>query len=86
MVWGSNATGQLGGGSTVPAFRSSAAPVPAFLSGGVTDFAVGAGHMLALRTDGSVWAWGANDRGQAGIGVIGGNVLTPTQVPGLNLN
>jgi alpha-tubulin suppressor-like RCC1 family protein len=86
MVWGSNSNGQLGNGSTTPAFRASAAPVPAFFSGGIFTFAVGANHILALRNDGSVWAWGGNDSGQIGNGTTGSNVLAPVLVPGLNLN
>jgi alpha-tubulin suppressor-like RCC1 family protein len=42
--------------------------------------------MLAVRGDGSVWGWGLNDRGQVGNGTVGGDVLTPVQVTGLNLN
>jgi alpha-tubulin suppressor-like RCC1 family protein len=84
MVWGSNSNGQLGTGSATPAFRSSAGPIAA-LSSGVFTFAVGSTHMLALGSDGSVWAWGANDSGQVGNGATGGNVLAPAQI-GLNLN
>ncbi|MCK6430149.1 MAG: hypothetical protein L6Q72_13840 [Burkholderiaceae bacterium] len=86
MVWGSNGNGQLGTGSLTPAFRASAAPVPAFFSGGIFTFAVGANHVLALRNDGSVWAWGGNDGGQIGNAATGGDVLVPVQVPGPNLN
>lgn len=84
FVWGSNSNGQLGTGSASPAFRAVAGQVPAL--GAVTGFAVGGNHMLALRSDGTVWAWGANDSGQVGNGVTGGNVLAPVQVTGLNLN
>jgi alpha-tubulin suppressor-like RCC1 family protein len=35
-------------------------------------------HTLAIRTDGSLWAWGANDHGQLGVG--GGDRLSPTRV------
>ncbi|MDL1861204.1 hypothetical protein FBR04_09265 [Betaproteobacteria bacterium PRO7] len=85
MVWGSNSNGQLGTGSLTPAFRSSAAPIPT-LPGGAYAFAVGANHVLALRGDGTVWAWGGNDSGQIGNGATGGNVLAPVQVLNVNLN
>jgi alpha-tubulin suppressor-like RCC1 family protein len=85
MVWGSNSNGQLGTGSAAPAYRAAAGPIPA-LPGGVFRFAVGANHMLAQRSDGTVWAWGANDSGQIGNGMTGGDVRAPVQVIGLNVN
>src|SRR5262249_48072949 len=36
-------------------------------------------HSLALKADGSLWAWGANDRGQLGIGTTTDSAL-PVQV------
>lgn len=36
-------------------------------------------HQLAIRADGSLWAWGENSRGQLGIGPRGGQE-TPVQV------
>ena len=33
-----------------------------------TQIAVGAGHCLALKRDGSLWAWGQNEHGQVGDG------------------
>jgi alpha-tubulin suppressor-like RCC1 family protein len=86
MVWGSNSNGQLGTGSALPTFRASAGPIPGLPGGTPYTFAVGSGHVLALRSDGTVWAWGGNDAGQIGNGVTGGDVLAPVQVGGLNLN
>jgi alpha-tubulin suppressor-like RCC1 family protein len=37
---------------------------------------------LALRKDGTVWAWGGNDKGQLGDGTTTGRA-TPVQVSGL---
>jgi len=53
--------------------------------GGVTAIAAGESHSLALKNDGSVWAWGGNHYGQFGNG--SGTDTTsyiPVQVPGLN--
>ena len=36
----------------------------------VTDFSLGKNHAVAIRTDGSAWASGANDFGQIGAGSI----------------
>ncbi|MCT2586690.1 RCC1 domain-containing protein [Actinophytocola gossypii] len=85
LSWGFNADGQLGDGTTgenctdpgVPnCVRTSPAPVPGLT--GVTDLAAGAQHALALRSDGSVVAWGMNNFHQ----VNGGSpvVDTPVQV------
>jgi alpha-tubulin suppressor-like RCC1 family protein len=51
----------------------------------ITQVSTGRGFSLALRSDGTVWAWGNN-----GAGALGGNatgqqvVSTPVQVPGLS--
>jgi hypothetical protein len=34
----------------------------------VVAVAAGGSHTLVLRSDGSIWAWGLNDKGQLGIG------------------
>jgi alpha-tubulin suppressor-like RCC1 family protein len=70
-TWGSNLRGNLGNG-TEGLGTGTAAPV-AGLSG-VTQVASGAWASYALRSDGTVWAWG-NDEAAGG--------LTPAQVPGL---
>ena len=40
-------------------------------------------HGLALKQDGTVWAWGANFLGQLGDGTLTELRLAPAQVPGL---
>ncbi|MFY0581324.1 RCC1 domain-containing protein [Cystobacter fuscus] len=52
---------------------------------GLTDvaaIAAGTGHAMALRTDGSVWAWGYNLSGQLGDGTTVDR-FTPAPVAGL---
>ena len=85
LSWGINETGQLGSGSGSPGFR----PQPGAVTG-LTDVVAiacgsGLGHSLALRRDGSVWAWGHNDAGQLGDGTNTAR-LVPVAVVGVNLN
>jgi len=63
--WGCNAHGQLGNSSTVDC--SSPRPVLS-LGSDTIKICCGALHNLAMKADGSVWAWGWNDRGQLGNG------------------
>ncbi|SET99274.1 Alpha-tubulin suppressor [Stigmatella erecta] len=79
--WGANAHGQLGDGSWVDRAVPVQAQMP-WLSG-VTALVAGYSHLLAVRTDGSVWAWGANDHGQLGDGSTT-NRSVPVQVQGLS--
>jgi alpha-tubulin suppressor-like RCC1 family protein len=37
-------------------------------------------HVLALKSDNTVWAWGWNLKGQCGDGSVGGDKTTPVQV------
>ncbi|MDP9074786.1 MAG: hypothetical protein M3N98_11545, partial [Actinomycetota bacterium] len=65
-AWGYNVYGQLGDGSTTT--RRS----PVQIGGlGVTNWqaaGAGYGHTVAVRTDGTAWAWGLNATGQLGDG------------------
>ncbi len=65
MAWGDNKSGQLGIGTSDPT-----SPAPTLVQGltDVIDVAGGMGHSLALKKDGTVWAWGANHDGQLGNG------------------
>lgn len=79
-AWGSNVDGKLGIASAGGLFAT-----PQTVSGlsNVRAIAVGADHALALRNDGTVWAWGMNDEGQLGLGTSVAFAAAPTQVPGL---
>jgi len=79
-AWGNNRYGQIGDGSASWSNRLS--PVQVIGLSGVVKIAVSAYHSLALKSDGTVWAWGANWSGQLGDGTtVESN--TPVQVAGL---
>jgi alpha-tubulin suppressor-like RCC1 family protein len=65
VAWGDNRSGQLGDGSTAP---NRAYWGVVNLDGAWNAIAAGGGHTLVLKTDGTVWAWGENGKGQLGIG------------------
>jgi len=80
-AWGYNESGQIGDGNTASLLRFVPVKVP-----GLTDVVAvsgGRNHSLALRSDGTVWAWGGNADGQLGIGSTVSS-STPVQVPGLD--
>lgn len=64
--WGLNSDGQLGNGSTSTA--PTAVPIQVAGLSGVVAISAGAFHSLALKSDGTVWAWGDNLSGQLGDG------------------
>jgi alpha-tubulin suppressor-like RCC1 family protein len=81
LAWGSNANGQLGDGTTV----SKLAPIQVSGLGagsGVVSIAAGASFSLALKSDGTVLAWGLNSNGQLGDGTTVQRT-TPVQVSNL---
>jgi alpha-tubulin suppressor-like RCC1 family protein len=79
LAWGDNHTGELGNGWTG---GFSAVPVPVTGLTGVTAIASARDTAFALRSDGTVWAWGSGDSGQLGNGT-GQSSNVPVRVTGL---
>ncbi len=82
MAWGDNQYGQLGDGSGQDQIHPAQVTVGGGALKGVKAVAAGDGHSLALKADGTVWAWGRNDHGQLGDGTTT-NRSQPVQVSGL---
>ena len=82
VAWGNNLYGQLGDGTKTE--RNS--PVEVHGLNGVTAVSVGEDgyHTVALKSDGTVVAWGGNSSGQLGDGTTT-DYHSPVTVPGLNL-
>ena len=90
--WGSNLSGQIGDGTTTPAYY---APIAIAGLTNVIQIALGGGHTCALLADSTVKCWGGNPTGELGYVTTSrcadpGNPTTtvdcsrtPTVVPGL---
>jgi uncharacterized repeat protein (TIGR01451 family) len=79
LGWGINLSGELGDGTARD--RSTTAPVRDLEK--VVSVAAGGGlNSLAVKADGTVWAWGANYVAQLGDGTTEGR-LTPVRVGGV---
>jgi len=74
-AWGRNEYGQLGSATNNGTY--SATPTPQLVAGTYTQVAAGFAHSLALRADGSLYAWGRNGNGELGIGTTNA-ATTPT--------
>jgi alpha-tubulin suppressor-like RCC1 family protein len=79
-AWGRNTEGQLGDNGTTnrsaPVAVSMVAGISALAGKTVIGLAAGKSHSLAFCTDGTVAAWGYNEKGQ-----LGDNSTTNRQVP-----
>jgi alpha-tubulin suppressor-like RCC1 family protein len=81
-LWGYNDAGQIGQGFTSGISVTNVATLP--FPAGVTAWlrvAAGGFHCLAVGDDNNLYAWGANNYGQLGIGSNASTVSTPVQVP-----
>jgi alpha-tubulin suppressor-like RCC1 family protein len=78
-AWGSDADGALGDGQSG---NFKASPITVTPPAGVTYETLASGGLdsYAISTTGVVYAWGANNFGQAGTGSSTDDVLTPTAV------
>lgn len=80
--WGDNSAGELG----ITRYGSgNPTPVQVVGISDVVAIAAGYNYSLALKSDGTVWAWGSQAYGELGTGVSSGNNTTaPTQITGLS--
>jgi alpha-tubulin suppressor-like RCC1 family protein len=81
LAWGNGTSGQLGDGR----HSKASAPTPVIGLGrgsGVIDIAAGGAFSLALRSDGTVLAWGHNTNGQLGDATAPADHATPVKVFG----
>jgi alpha-tubulin suppressor-like RCC1 family protein len=76
LAWGSNGEGQLGNNAS--GTNSSIPGLVPYLKG-VKSVSAGCAHALALKTDGTVYAWGRNYNGQLGNGTTN-RADVPTRV------
>ena len=84
--WGLNDLGELGDGTTNANVNPNPSRIVTDIFGNpFTNIVVMAArdyHNIAVKSDGSVWMWGANDQGQCGVGNTN-NVWQPSPVVGL---
>jgi alpha-tubulin suppressor-like RCC1 family protein len=85
-AWGLNAGGRLGNNTNLGTWNPNSTPLQVQGLSKVTAIAATSYHSLAIRQDGTVWAWGLNYFGQ--LGQPGGQTgiyynAVPKQVPGL---
>jgi alpha-tubulin suppressor-like RCC1 family protein len=81
LSWGNNQFGQLGNGGTSP-YVATPTIIPGLSN--VVAIAAGFWTSMAIKSDGTVVAWGYNQDGEVGIGTFTTAVPTPTPVPGLS--
>ena len=74
-TWGLGNNGRLGNGTTS---GNISTPVTTF-AGGTNWKQVSSGgyHIVAIKTDGTLWVWGAGSNGRLGNGVTTGSISTP---------
>jgi hypothetical protein len=81
-AWGNNASGQLGDGTITTLFtENNDKTIPTKIMNGVMAVSAGLNHSLAIKNDGSLWAWGNNCEGQLGDGTTTDR-STPTKIMG----
>lgn len=80
-AWGENVNGQLGTGTKEASINS---PVKIGNDKNWKEALAGGSYTLAVKNDGTLWAWGSNGSGRLGNGLSTGETLTPTQIGASN--
>jgi len=76
--WGFNANGRTGLG--ISSLTNTLVPTQVGIDTTWSQVSAGESYSLALRSDGTLWAWGSNENGQTGLGITAGDQTTPAQV------
>lgn len=78
FLWGNNTVGQLGDNTSTA--RSNKDQTYGQTDSTWSMVSCGLNHTLAIKTDGSLWAWGDNSFGKLGLGHTNTPVRVPTRV------
>ena len=79
-VWGANDKGQLGLNEATGTAKNSPVQVPGSWSK-IAGSHPRSKHLLAIKSDGTLWSWGENEKGQLGLGNKT-YYSSPVQIPG----
>ncbi len=80
--WGANSVGQLGDGTILGPRLAPVRSQQTVLASSITQVSAGGQHTCAIKTDGTVWCWGANSNGELGDGTTAASA-SAVQVKGL---
>ncbi|MCL1793885.1 MAG: hypothetical protein FWG34_08445, partial [Oscillospiraceae bacterium] len=67
-AWGNNDYGQIGDGTTTDRYERVLIMEPVYIMDNVAQISAGEMYTMAIKSDGSLWAWGYNGNGQIGDG------------------
>ena len=82
--WGSNQLGQLGNGASGVKQPTEVTTTTNWSLDAIVAIEAGRNHSVALKADGTVWAWGSDTGGELGDDAPSVNKATPVQVSGLS--
>jgi alpha-tubulin suppressor-like RCC1 family protein len=75
-AWGYGSYGQIGNGTQT---KEQLFPVRISNLTAINSVSAGGNHSIAVKSDGTVWAWGFNEYGQLGLGYTNRVEVTPKQ-------